>query len=295
MSMGNLSSEEKFQKGERVTWLGIIGNILLTIFKFFAGVVGHSQAMVADAAESFSDILATIVVLISLRISRKPRDAEHQFGHGKAESLATATVGLIVTVAGLYILITSFRLLIGGKIRTPEIIALIAAVITIIIKEIMYRIVSVTAKNLNSSVIMANAWDYRKDAISSVATLFGIAGARLGFPMLDPLVAALVSFLIIKIGYDILNTAIKELMDTMPDKPTAKEIIAVAEECKGVEHAFARARRMGQYVYVDMKIDINPEFTISQGHAIAKEVKSLLMSRLDNVADVMVHVNPHYD
>ncbi|HEX21593.1 MAG TPA: cation transporter, partial [Actinobacteria bacterium] len=263
MSMEKLSSEEKFKKGERVTWLGIIGNILLTIFKFFAGIVGHSQAMFADGAESLSDILATIVVLISLRVSRKPRDAEHQFGHGKAESLATAIVGMIVIIAGLYVLITSSRLLIGGKTRVPETIALVAAVVTIVIKEIMYRIVSVVAKNLNSSVIMANAWDYRKDAISSVVTFFGIAGARLGFPILDPLVAALVSFIIIKIGYDILHTATKELMDTIPDNPTSEQIIAVAEECKGVEHAVARARRMGQYVYVDMKIDINPDFTIS--------------------------------
>jgi len=295
MGPEKLSIEEKFKQGERVTWLGIIGNIFLTIFKFFAGIVGHSQAMVADGAESLSDILATIVVLISLRVSRKPRDAEHQFGHGKAESLATAVVGLIVSAAGLYILVTSSLLLISGKERVPEMIALIAAVVTIVIKEIMYRVVSAAANNLNSSVIMANAWDYRKDAISSVATLFGIAGARLGYHILDPLVAAAVSFLIIKIGYDILKTATKELMDTVPDKPTAGEIITVAEECKGVEHAFARARRMGQYVYVDMKIDINPEFTISQGHAIAKEVKSRLISKFDIVADVMVHVNPHYD
>lgn len=293
--MDTLTNEERFKKGEQVTWLGIAGNILLTIFKLIAGIIGHSQAMIADAAESFSDIMATVVVLVSLRVSKKPVDADHPYGHGKAESLATAVVGLIVIAAGVYILFTSTRLLLGGRLRPPELIALIAAVITIVVKEIMYLYVSAAAKRLDSSVIMANAWDYRKDAISSIATLIGITGARLGFPLLDPLVAALVSFLIMKIGYDVLMTATKELMDTAPARPTSEQIIKIAESCGGVEHAHVRARRMGQFVFVDMKIDINPEFTISQGHAIAKEVKTQIMTKLDNVADVMVHVNPHYD
>lgn len=290
-----LTAEERYKKGERVTWMGVVGNILLTAFKLFAGIVGRSQAMIADAVESFSDIIATLVVLISLRISRKPMDAEHPYGHGRAESLATAAVGLIIVAFGLYILYSSARLLFISRLRAPEQIALIAAVITIVIKEIMYRYVSSAASRLESSVIMASAWDYRKDAVSSLATMFGIAGARLGFPILDPLVAALVSFLIMKIGYDVLETATKELMDTAPEKPTAKQIIAIAEACTGVEHAYVRARRMGQFVFVDMKIDIDPEYTISQGHAIAKEVKTQVMKKLDNVADVMVHVNPHYD
>lgn len=292
--MDALTTEERFKKGSQAVWLGMAGNVILTVIKFFAGIVGHSQAMIADAVESFSDILSTSVVLVGLRVSRKPVDAEHPYGHGKAEPLATAIVGSIVVIAGLDILYSSTRFLIIGK-HPPGLIALAVAPVSILINEIIYRYISATAKKLGSTVIMANAWDYRKDAISSIATLFGIAGARLGFPLLDPLVAALVSFMIMKIGYDVISSAAKELMDAAPLKPSSQQIIAIAEKCEGVEHAFVRARRMGQFVLVDMKIDIDPEFTISQGHAIAKKVKTCVMQELDNVTDVMVHVNPHYD
>lgn len=294
--MRKMNSTKDAGASERVTWLGILANIALTVFKFVAAIIGRSQAMLADATESFSDIVATSVVLTSLKISKKPQDAEHPYGHGKAESIATAVVGIVVGIAGFLILTTTLRSILSGVSHTPGLIALIAAIVTIFVKEAMYRYSALIAKKIHSSVIMANAWDYRKDAYSSIATLVGIAGARLGFPILDPLAGALVSLVIIKIGYDILSVASRELMDAMPERPTSQQLLGIAENTPGVEHVYGiRARRMGQYVYVDLKIDINPELTVSEGHKIAKEVKDKVINNLENVVDVVVHVNPHYD
>ncbi len=290
-----LTASQRRQE-EKATWIGMVGNIILTIFKFAAGIFGSSEAMLADGAESLSDIIATTIVLIGLKISKRPRDASHAYGHGKAEAMATAGVGVMVIGGGVFILYHSLVVLRGGVNSAPTLIALIAALVTIIAKEGMYRYVSATGKQTGSTVLIANAWDYRKDAISSVATLFGIAGAMAGYFFLDPLVAGLVSFLIMKIGWDITRSASAELMDAMPSKPTLQEMMSLVENCSGVEHVYGiRARRMGPSVFVDLKIDVDPDLTVAEGHEIANEVKKKMIEKLESVVDVMVHVNPHYD
>lgn len=290
-----LTTEDRFARAEKITWFGIVGNIALTAFKFLAGIIGRSQAMIADATESLSDLISTLAVLISFKISKKPKDADHPYGHGKAESIATAVVGIFIVLSGLYIIFKSGSSLIRGNIAKPGLIALIAALVTIVIKEVMYRYVSAVGRRLESAVIMASAWDHRKDSITSLVTLAGITGARAGFPVFDPLVAVIVSFFIFKIGYDVLSSGSKELMDTALDQPTTNRIVEIAAKCRGVEHVYVRARRIGQFISVDLKIDIDPNCTIVEGHAIAKEVKTRIMNEIENVSDVMVHINPHYD
>lgn len=281
--------------GEVTIWLGLVANILLTVFKFVAGILGHSQAMLADAAESFSDMVAGIIVVISLRISGRPVDEGHPYGHGKAESLATAIVGFVIGLAGLGILYsTSVSVLAGGR-SVPGVIALWGALVTIAAKEVMFRWFAYEAKKLHSTVLRASAADYRKDAITSLATLAGITGARLGYRFLDPLAAAVTSLFIIKIGFDVVRVAAEELMDAMPSSPTLAEITEVALHCSGVEHVYGvRARRVGRYVLIDLRIEVDPTLTVEAGHQIAKQVKNEITASADVVKEVLVHVNPHY-
>jgi len=288
-----LTKKERFRQAEKITIIGIITNILLTAFKFFAGIVGNSHALIADATESLSDVVSTSAVLISFKISKKPKDENHPYGHGKAESIATGIVGLIIVASGFFILFTDARLILTGDATSPTFIALAAALLTLVIKEILHRYVLGYAKRLDSSVLMASALDYRKDVISKVATIVGITGAMIGFPFLDPLAAIFVSFIIIGIGFRVVIRGSRELMDTALEQPMIDKMIAVAKGCAGVEHATGRARRMGQFISAELIIDVDPSLSVLNGHNIAKNVKEGILKELDNVTDVMVHVNPH--
>jgi cation diffusion facilitator family transporter len=264
------------------------------LFKFFAGIVGRSQAMVADAVESLGDVGAHTVVLVSLRISRKPVDWDHPYGHGRAESIATGVVAIMIAAAGLLILgRTIFSVARPGTVETPGLIALIAVIVVIVVKEGLYQWASRAARRQNSTVLMAGAKDHRKDALTSVATLIGIGGARIGFPLLDPLAAGFTSLIILKLAADIAGTAGRELMDRVPEGETMRGIKSVAEETTGVAHATVRARRLGPNLFVDVKIDVNPNLTVVGGHNIAKSVKTRIIENVDGVSDVMVHINPH--
>lgn len=289
------TGDERYVKGRQAAWVGIIANILLTGFKFTAGVVGKSQAMIADAVESLSDVVSHTVVLISLKISKKPVDWDHPYGHGRAESIATGLVAIFVASAGLAIIWRTVNSILSGHEGVPGRIALLAAVVTIGVKEGLYQYAARMGRKFKSSVLMAGAADHRKDALTSVATLIGIAGARSGYPVLDPLAAGLVSVVILRLAYNIAVTATGELMDRQPEDDTMRQIVAATERCDGVEHAYVRARRLGPSVFVDIKIDIDPNLTVSEGHNIAKAVKEDVLRWVEGVVDVMVHVNPHYD
>lgn len=295
VSRSAIGLEDRFEKGVQTSWVGIIVNVLLTAFKFVAGVLGQSQAMLADAVESSSDVIATIAVLISFRISHKPVDWDHPYGHGRAESIATAFIAVVIASAGILIMGRTIYSIAVGRLIVPGFIALIGAIVTIVVKEALYQYVSHVGRRYNSSLLLASAADHRKDALTSVATLVGIAGARVGYPILDPLAAGLVSLMIFRLSYQIATTATRELMDRLPEDATMKKITDVSEGCEGVEHAFIRARRLGPSIYVDVKIDIDPDLTVSQGHEIAKRVKERVIDDVEGAADVMVHVNPHYD
>ncbi len=286
--------EERFRKGERVSWMGIWGNVALTIFKALAGILGRSQAMVADATHSLSDIATTTFVLLSLKISKKPVDETHPYGHGKIEAIAAGLVGSLLGAAGVAILLSAIRSISVGVSRIPGAIALVAAITSIVVKEGMFQYTARVGRKLHSPAVMASAWHHRSDALSSVAALVGIGGARLGYPILDPLAGAGVSLFIIKMGYDITVESFHHIMDTAPGENILRRITGIAEEVEGVEHVHEiKARRMGQYLLVDLKLEVDPKITVATGHTIASEVRHKIMGEMDNVADVMVHVNPY--
>ncbi len=285
--------EERFRQIIQLSWVSIGGNVLLTIFKFAAGILGRSQAMVADAVESLSDVVSQTVVLVSLRISQKPVDWDHPYGHGRAESIATGLIAVMIASAGIIILTRTISSISAGVPDTPGGIALFAVIVVIVVKEGLYQVVSRSARQHRSTLLMAGAMDHRKDAITSIATLVGIAGARAGYPIMDPLAAGLVSLIILKLAYDVAGTAGRELMDRVPEDDIMERITTVAEETQGVEHTQARARRLGSNLFVEIKIDVDPDLTVKDGHEISKLVKLRITEQIEEVADVMVHINPH--
>lgn len=289
----SITQAQKNTLATQATFIGLISSLVLAVFKTIAGLIGHSQALIADAVESFADLITTIVVLISLKVSGQPVDYDHPYGHGRVESIAAAFTGLVVILAGLAIIWQTVQTVLSTNFTRPSAVALAAVVITIITKEILYRYLKTVAGKTNSTLLKATAVDHRKDAITSVATLIGVAGAIIGWPGLDPLAAAVVAAIIFKLGYDILKTSLNELMDKVPEEPSVEQLIKICESCAGVEHAYARARRLGSAIFVDVKIDIDPKITVKQGHDIADSVKKCVMQNVENIVDVMVHVNPH--
>lgn len=283
-----------YRKGEKISWFGIFFTIALMIFKGIAGILGRSQAMLADAMESASDLLASTIALVSLRISRKPVDESHPYGHGKAEIIAAGIIGFVIAGAGVVIVFSAVRSIIRGHLPVPGLIALVAVIVTIVVKEGMYQYVSSVGRKLGSPAVIASAWDHRKDALTSVATLIGIVGARLGLPILDPVAAMVVTVFIFGVGYRIIKNAFSGLMDAAVSEETTMKMWRIAEKTEGVEHVNdVRGRNMGQYLLVDIKLQIDAEATVEQGHAIATTVKNEILKQMDKVADVMVHVNPH--
>lgn len=286
--------DTRFQEGTRVTWIGLIANVLLAIVKGFAGFIGLSQAMIADAIESLSDIAATTFVLVSLRIGIKPRDPEHPYGHYKIEQIAAGLIGILISLASLVIIIVAVITIIQGKKRAPGLVALYVAIGVIIIKEGLYQYTSRIGKRIDSMAIMASAWDHRKDALTTIATLIGIVGARLGVLVLDPIAAIVVAFLILRIGYLISYQAANELLDISPPQDILKKITDIALSIKGIEHVTdVKARKTGPYFIVDLKLEIDSQMSVADSHHTAGLAKRAIMRQMPDVSDVMIHVNPH--
>lgn len=286
--------DSRFKEGRKVTWVGLIANILLALVKGFAGFFSLSQAMIADAIESLSDIAATIFVLVSLRIGIKPRDPEHPYGHYKMEQVAAGFIGILISLASLAIIVIAVITIIEGKKQAPGLIALYVAIGVIVIKEGLYQYTSRIGRRINSMVIMASAWDHRKDALTTIATLTGIVGARLGVLVLDPIAAIFVAFLIFRIGYLISYQAANELLDIAPPQDILKKITDTALSVKGIEHVTdVKARKTGPYFIVDLKLEIDSQMTVADSHHTAGIVKKEIMLKMPDVSDVMIHVNPH--
>lgn len=286
--------DSRFLEGQRVTVIGLVINILLAVGKGFAGVLGRSQALVADAIESLSDIIATVFVLVSIRISGKPKDPEHPYGHYKIEQIAAGFVGLIISLAGIGIIVTAVLSIIKGQKEPPALITLYVAIAVIFIKEGLYHYTVRIGRKINSMAVIANAWDHRKDALSTIATLAGITGARLGLLILDPVAAIFVSFFVLRIGYMISWQAANELLDISPPEEILKKIRKITLAVKGIEHVTdIKARKTGPYLIVDLKVEIDSQMSVADSHHTAGVAKREIMRQMPDVSDVMVHVNPH--
>ena len=284
----------------KVTIWGSIVNFILLIFKFVAGVLGHSSAMVADAIHSLSDFATDIIVLFFVRISSKPADTTHKYGHGKFETLAPAFIGFALLAVGIGILIEGTKNIVavvrGEVLQAPGVIALLAAAVSIISKEILYQYTVYKGRKINSQAVVANAWHHRSDAFSSIGTLVGITGAMfLGekWRVLDPVAAVIVSVFILKVAIDILRNSLEELMEhSLPDAEE-EEIKQIILSTNGVESPHhLRTRRIGNRVAIEVHIRMNGDMTLTKAHQITTEVEQQLKLRFGENTHIGIHTEP---
>nr|WP_284694569.1 cation diffusion facilitator family transporter [Geomonas sp. Red32] len=268
-------------------------NFLLMGMKLAAGHYGRSEAVFADGIESACDFVAIAMTFFALKVGRKPYDADHPYGHGKVESLSAIMISLVIGGTGAWILYSAVTTVVENDYATPALIAVLAAAVTIVVKEALYRYSVQVGDQLKSPALLAIAKDHRKDAITSIATLIGVGGAYLGVKVMDPIAAGLTSLVIFKIGYDTFRTSAHELMDGLPEQEMVTAIADIARAVAGVDRVHEiRARHSGQFVIVDLKLDMDPEMTVKRSHEIATEVKRLIFETFPNVGDVMIHINP---
>lgn len=294
------STESRQKSIYKVTWIGSLVNFLLLTFKFAAGILGHSAALVADAVHSLSDFATDIIVILFVRISGKPEDEDHKYGHGKYETLATAAIGLILFAVGIGILVngaTSVGDFLKGKVLpAPSIVALIVAAISIISKEILYRYTINEGKKLNSQAVIANAWHHRSDAFSSIGTLIGIGGAIfLGekWRILDPIAAIVVSGFIMKVAIDLLKPCIDELLErSLPAETEQKilELITSFPEVSSPHHL--RTRRIGNHIAIEVHIRMDGQTTLEKAHHTATLIERRIKEEFGPETHIGIHMEP---
>ena len=289
-----MQRNERFDSADRIIKIGFWVNAVLMVLKLSAGYWGHSGAVFADGIESACDFIAIFATMMALKLGRQPFDANHPYGHGRAESLAALLVSLVISATGGWILYESIITIISGKFSSPGWIAVVAAAATIIIKEWLYRFSTRTGKKLESPALLAIAKDHRKDAVTSISTLIGVIGAFFGLGIMDPLAAGITSFFILHVGYQTFREAAHDLMDGTAPADFVSALQTLAESVEHVEHVHEmRARRSGQYMIVDLKLEMDPNMTVKQSHDVATSVKKLIFDHYPGVGDVMIHINPH--
>jgi len=289
-----MQRQERFDSADRIIRVGFQVNAVLMVFKLAAGYWGRSDAVFADGIESACDFVVILATMVALKVGRKPFDEKHPYGHGRAESLSAILVSLVIIATGVWILADSVHTVIDGEFKSPAGIAVAAAFITIIIKEWLYRFTQKTGTHLSSPALLAVARDHRKDAITSISTLIGVGGAYFGWGILDPLAAGLTSFFILYIGFHTFRDAGHDLMDGSAPPDFITEVTRLAESVERVEHVHdIRARRSGQYMIIDLKLEMDPAMTVKESHDIANRVKRQIFDGFPNVGDVMIHINPH--
>lgn len=289
-----MRNELKYRRGEKGTRISIFVLLFLALIKGAAGILGHSRALLADGLHSFSDVLTSVVVLIGLRIAKRPPDKTHPYGHGKAESIAAKTVAIILILIGAHFGMDNLKTIFAKTLVTPRMITFWIALLAIITQESLFQYKFRIGKTIGSSAVMADAWHHRSDVFASLAAMIGIGGARLlGWRWLDPLAGVVVCILIMMVGIKIFLTTTGELMDATIDKRIRERIEKEALRVKGVKRVGdLRARRSGLDIFVDLKIEVDSKLTVEEGHAIAAQVKKRILGEMEQVAEVLVHVNP---
>lgn len=284
----------------KVTWVGSAVNLLLLVFKFVAGIVGHSAAMIADAVHSLSDFITDIVVVVFVHISGKQADEDHDYGHGKYETLATAIIGVILFFVGVGIFVngvTDIVESIGGKqLESPRLLALAAAAMSIVFKELLFRYTIYKGKNLNSQAVLANAWHHRSDALSSVGTFVGIGGAIcLGerWRILDPLAAVVVSLFIVKVAVQLLKPCVDELLErSLPVdvEDRIREIILSYPDVSSPHHL--RTRRIGSHIAIEVHVRMDGTTPLAKAHSVASEIERGLKDEFGKDTHIGIHMEP---
>lgn len=283
------------------TWLGIIANVLLTVAKAAVGFIAHSQALLADAAHSASDIVSSVIALFGVQIAQNPPDEDHPYGHGKAEHVASLIVSLLLILVGVQIAISSIRIMLGSPPEAPGIAALPVIIGSIVLKEVLFQYKVRLGHRLNSAVLVADAWHHRSDAFSSVAALAGVGaaliGARTDMTWLlygDSAAGILVSVIIVRIGLRLARESSSVAMEQVLSEDEAEKYVDTTKTVDGVMRIDQlHARPHGRYVIIDIKIGVDAYMTVEDGHRIGKRVKEQLVKVHKEVEDVLVHVNPY--
>ena len=278
-----------------VTVVTIIINLLLSAVKLVAGVVGRSNAMISDAVHSASDVFSSIIVIIGINASSKDSDKEHPYGHERMECVSAIILATILAFTGLGIGYNGVQLIISGQnsIEVPTILPLIVAVVSILVKEGMYWYTLKSAKKINSGALKADAWHHRSDALSSVGSFVGILGARIGFPILDPIASIVISLLIIKSAFDIFKDALDKMVDKSCDEETIKEMTKTILNQEGVLGVdLVKTRLFGAKIYIDVEIVADGTLSLTEAHDIAETVHNKLEEEYPDIKHCMVHINP---
>ncbi len=279
----------------RVSLVSVAGNAALSVFKLLAGILAHSGAMISDAVHSASDVLSSFIVILGVKLSVREADRDHPYGHERFECVAAIFLAVVLAVTGLLIGYRAVESIGAGAEGTvmPGLLALIAAAVSIACKEAMYWYTRHYARRLNSAALMANAWHHRSDALSSVGALIGIAGARLGYPIMEPIASLLICLFILKAAYDIFKDATGKMVDRACDAETEQRLadcVLAQQEVLGIDRL--QTREFGSKIYVDLEIRVDGSLPLIEAHAIAEQVHDRIEAAFPSVKHIMVHVNP---
>ena len=277
----------------QVSTAGIVCNAALTVFKLVAGIVAHSSAMVADAVHSASDILGSLIVMIGAVFSHKAADASHPYGHEKLECIASILLGNILVVVGAAIGYAGVMKIVRGEtLAAPGVLALIAAVVSIVVKEGLYWYTIAAAKRIRSVSLKAEAWHHRSDALSSIGSFAGVLGARLGVPILDPIASIVICLFIFKVAYEVVSDAVNNLLDTPCDPQVEASIRTTIQSVPGIERIdLLRTRSFGSKVYVDAEVAIDGTMTLEAAHDIVEQAHDQVEQDFPDVKHIMIHPN----
>ena len=292
----NLQEKQFEKEAMKVSTVSIVVNVLLSLFKLLAGVIAHSGAMISDAIHSASDVFSTIIVMVGIHLAGRKSDKEHPYGHERMECVAAIVLATVLAVTGLGIGWSAIQAIAKestGVVVVPGVLALVAAVVSILTKEGMYWYTRFHAKKIDSSALMADAWHHRSDALSSVGALVGIAASRMGYPLMDPLASLVICFFIEKAALDIFKDAIDKMVDKACDEQTEQAIRECASKQEGVVRVdMLKTRVFGNKIYVDIEIGADGNETLREAHAVAEEVHNRIENEFPKVKHIMVHVNP---
>lgn len=291
-----LSRDQRGQMNLRVTVVGALVNFVLVLVKLSVGLLGHSQALVADAIHSLSDLLSDFGLILAMHFSRQAPDAEHPYGHERFETIAALAIGVILAVNGAWISLHSAERLYSGEVMVPEAFTLFAAAFGVLAKEGLYHYTMRVARITHSAALRANAWDHRSDAISSVIVLLGIGGSLIGFPYLDAAVAILVGVMVLRLGLKTAWDALQELVDRGLDQATIEKIEGLIQAIEGVQDLhLLKTRRMGHQALAEVHIQVAPYLSVSEGHQIAERVRRSLLAEIAEIHEATIHIDSEDD
>jgi cation diffusion facilitator family transporter len=279
-----------------VSVVSIVANVILSVFKLLTGIFARSGALISDSVHSLSDVFSTVIVMAGITIAARKADRDHPYGHERFECVASILLAMALFAVGIIIGVQGVKDIVSGsygELETPGLLALVAAAVSIVVKEWMYWYTRAAAKKINSGALMADAWHHRSDAMSSVGALIGIAGARLGVPVMDPIASVVICVFIVKAAFDVFRDAIDKTVDKACDEQTIAEIENVIRSQNGVVRIdHLQTRMFGAKIYVDIEIAVDGSIELRYAHAIAEQVHNAVEKNFPLVKHCMVHVNP---